>query len=119
MLNPFKTLSTNPTEWSNTLKQFLAKFQTNSLSVFDHFVGLALKRLMPLVSFYKNIRKPLVSGVFWRFKKEAGMKWVHKSAFVYSHKSTLLTVKLDHIALHDLFQDHQHLNAFEIYQSYG
>ena len=38
MLNP---LSTNPTKWSNTLKQF----PTNYLSVFDHFVGLALKGL--------------------------------------------------------------------------
>ena len=31
-------LSANPTKWSNTLKQFVGK-----LSVFDHFVGLALK----------------------------------------------------------------------------
>ena len=34
-LNP---LSANPTKWSNTLKQFV-------LSVFDHFVKLALKGL--------------------------------------------------------------------------
>ena len=33
------------TKWSNTLKQFVGKFPTNCLSVFDHFVGLALKRL--------------------------------------------------------------------------
>ena len=32
------SLSTNPTKWSNTLKQM------NYLRVFDHFVGLALKR---------------------------------------------------------------------------
>ena len=38
MLNP---LSANPTKWSNTLKQFLGY-----LSVFDHFVGLALKGLI-------------------------------------------------------------------------
>ena len=31
-------LSTNPTKWSNTLKQFVGK-----LGVFDHFVGLARK----------------------------------------------------------------------------
>ena len=35
----------NPTKWSNTLKQFIAKLPTNFLSVFDHFVGLALKGL--------------------------------------------------------------------------
>ena len=38
-------LNANPTKWSNTLKQFVGKLLTNSLSVFDHFVGLALKGL--------------------------------------------------------------------------
>ena len=36
-------LSPNFTKWSNTLKQFVGKLWTNCLSVFDHFVGLALK----------------------------------------------------------------------------
>ena len=34
-----------PTKWSNTLKQFVTKLPSNCLSVFDHFVGLALKGL--------------------------------------------------------------------------
>ena len=38
-------LSTNPAKWSNTLKQFVGQ-PTNCLIVFDHFVGLALKRLI-------------------------------------------------------------------------
>ena len=38
-------LSTNPTIWSNTLKQFVGNLLTNCLSVFDHFVKLALKGL--------------------------------------------------------------------------
>ena len=38
-------LSANFTKWSNTLKQFVGKFPTNCLSVFDHFVGLALKEI--------------------------------------------------------------------------
>ena len=42
-INP---LSTNPTKWSNTLKLFVGKLPTNCLSVFDHFVKLALKGLM-------------------------------------------------------------------------
>ena len=42
----FNTLSTNPTKWSNTLKQFVGNLPTNCLSVFEHFVGLALKWLM-------------------------------------------------------------------------
>ena len=33
----------NPTKWSNTLKQFVSKLPRNCLSMFDHFVGLALK----------------------------------------------------------------------------
>ena len=40
--NPF---SANVTKWSNTLKQFVGNLPTNSLSVFDHFVGLPRKGL--------------------------------------------------------------------------
>ena len=42
VVNP---LSANPTNCSNTLKQFVGNFPTNCLSVFDHFVKLALKGL--------------------------------------------------------------------------
>ena len=42
IVNP---LSANPTKSSNTLKQFVGKLPTNCLSLFDHFVGLALKGL--------------------------------------------------------------------------
>ena len=42
--------SANFTKWSNTLKQFLDKLATNCLSVFDHFVGLALKGLISFIS---------------------------------------------------------------------
>ena len=39
-------LSANPIKWSNTLKQFVGNLPTNCLSVFEHFVGLALKGLV-------------------------------------------------------------------------
>ena len=39
------SLSANPTKWPNTVKQFVWNLPTNCLSVFDHFVGLALKWL--------------------------------------------------------------------------
>ena len=42
----FNPLSTNPTKWSITLKQFVGYLPTNCLSVFDHFVELALKGLI-------------------------------------------------------------------------
>ena len=38
-------LSTNPTNWSNTLKLFVGNLTTNCLCVFDHFVKSALKGL--------------------------------------------------------------------------
>ena len=41
-LNP---LSAKLTKWPNTLKQFVGNLPTNCLSVFGHFVGLALKEL--------------------------------------------------------------------------
>ena len=42
-INP---LSANPEKWSNTLKQFVGNLPTNCLSVFDHFMNLALKGLI-------------------------------------------------------------------------
>ena len=41
-INP---LSANPTKWSNTLKQFVGNLLTICLTLFDHFVKLALKGL--------------------------------------------------------------------------
>ena len=50
VVNYFKVCDSNAlsakiTKWSNTLKQFVGNLPTNCLSVFDHFVGLALKGL--------------------------------------------------------------------------
>ena len=42
LLNP---LSAKLSKWPNTLKQFVANLPTNCLSVFGHFVRLALKGL--------------------------------------------------------------------------
>ena len=44
--NYFNPLSANLTKWSNTLKHQ----RTNCLVVFDHFVGLALNRLIAVKS---------------------------------------------------------------------
>ena len=41
----FNPLNANSKKWSNTLKQFVGNLPTNCLSVFDHFVILALKGL--------------------------------------------------------------------------
>ena len=39
----YTPINASPTKWSNTLKQCVDNLLTNCLSVFDHFVGLALK----------------------------------------------------------------------------
>ena len=46
LINP---LSASFTKWSNILNQFVGKLPTNCLSVFDHFVGLALKGLSNII----------------------------------------------------------------------
>ena len=43
LLNP---LNAKPIKGSNTFKQFVGKVPTNCLSVFDHFIGLALEGLI-------------------------------------------------------------------------
>ena len=48
---PFNPSNASPTKWSNTLKQFVGKLPKNCLGLFDHFVGLALKRLKDLENF--------------------------------------------------------------------
>ena len=40
------TLSAKPTKWASTLKRFIGNLPANCLSVFDHFVDLALKGLI-------------------------------------------------------------------------
>ena len=42
VLNPLRA---NPEKWSNTLKQIVGNLPTICLSVFDHFMNLALKGL--------------------------------------------------------------------------
>ena len=46
----FNPLNANHTKWSNTLKQFVHNLPTNCLSVYDHFVKLALKALIYIIS---------------------------------------------------------------------
>ena len=47
-INP---LNANPEKWSNTLKQIVGDLPTICLSVFDHFMNVALKGLRKSVFF--------------------------------------------------------------------
>ena len=42
----FNPLSANPEKWLNTLKQIVGNSPTICLSLFDHFMNLALKGLI-------------------------------------------------------------------------
>ena len=53
-LTPLST--TNITKWSNTLKQRVGKWP-NCLSVFDHFVSLALKGVTRTLRMLVTVRK--------------------------------------------------------------
>ena len=79
-VNYFHPLSANFTKWSNTLKQFLGKLATNCLSVFDHFVGLALKGL--IIRLEKNLESTqynaclaLTGAIRARQKKKSITNW--------------------------------------------
>ena len=63
IINP---LSTKLRKSSNTLKQFVGNLPTNCLSVFGHFVGLALKGLIH--SKLSNIRTNLQTDKFKHFR---------------------------------------------------
>ena len=55
----FNPLSANPEKWSNTLKQIVGNLPTICLSVFDHFMNLALKALrnsMNLFNYQKQLQ---------------------------------------------------------------
>ena len=58
----FNPLSANPTKWLKTLKQFVGNLPTNCLSVFDHFVKLALKGLRNVIYWFCYSLNP---QVFW------------------------------------------------------
>ena len=55
LINP---LNANPEKWSNTLKQIVGNLPTICLSVFDHFMNLALKGLKTLKKIKLTIKTP-------------------------------------------------------------
>ena len=94
------SLSAKFTKWSNTLKQFVGKLPRNCLSVFDHFVNLALKGLISTfaVSLYfcsKNEERALFESLKAEFNEK--LKTVEEerlSSEIYSGKFNLLNFEL-------------------------
>ena len=93
-INP---LSAKITKWSNTLKQFVGKLLTNCLSVFDHFVGLALKRLNSLnlfsIHYFKSFLISLLSFCFYYTIMKFIMKVMLFSALICTFFETCVLFK--------------------------
>ena len=54
LIKEINPLSANLTKWSNTQKQFVSNLPSNCLSVFDHYVELALNGLKLVDSLYNS-----------------------------------------------------------------
>ena len=75
-INP---LSANITKWSNTLKQFIGNLLTNCLSVFDHFVIVALKGLRYCIeTSWLNQSKPILT----RFNFNLDLTYLQQLDFI-------------------------------------
>ena len=64
----FNPLNANPEKWSNTLKQIVGNLPTICLSVFDHFMNLALKGLTSAVlklNFVVTVKMLRVTRSIW------------------------------------------------------
>ena len=72
MIKTINPLSANPEKWSNTLKQIVGNLPTICLSVFDHFMNLALKGLK---AFDKSIIiTPTFEPLFMAFQDSVILK---------------------------------------------
>ena len=77
LLNPLRA---NPTKWSNTVKQFVGNLRKNCLSVFHHFVKLALKGLKSVLFERNNSIKKKYALIYVTAQK---MKFSIKDFFIF------------------------------------
>ena len=91
----FNPLSASPTKWSNTLKQFVGNLPKNCLSVFDHFINLALKGLRDDINVFIDIVQvniTLQSLRRERTKLLEGNKWKTRNLYKTHHQYNLLLI---------------------------
>ena len=121
-INP---LNANPEKWSNTLKQIVCNLPTICLSVFDHFMNLALKGLTTIqlrwwyVKLYTSIsrseEKPLlihnahIEYSFFKEQKQPSRRVLRKRCFenmqqIY-RRTTMPKCELNNVAL-QLYLNH-------------
>ena len=58
----FGPLNANPTKWSNKFKKIVDSYQTNCLTVFDHFVWFVLEGLTMKLTSTKPSSKMISRG---------------------------------------------------------
>ena len=99
----FNPLSANLTKWSNTIKQFVQP--TNCLSVFDHFVGLALKGLTVFQPHSYIQTQMWKQTILTRKGKYYRQNWFWKTVSIQSYLifSVLITQVINDNGLLDLF----------------
>ena len=78
----FNPLSTNPTQWSNTLQQLVDNLPKNCLSVFDYFVGLALKGSKLKLVYMKALFVHGFSLQFWKHCLQNFVQVVFENFFI-------------------------------------
>ena len=97
------SLSANPTKWSNTLKQFVGNLPTNCLSVFDHFMNLALNGLISslLPKYFVQDGRSNNSSLLSISGKNA-LKTQYTYSLLFTNRETFSepsqTSKMEHIA---------------------
>ena len=85
----FKPLSANPIKCSNTLKTIQRFLTTSCLNVFDHFVGLALKRLKKSS---RNIHLEFSVELQLTVKTNQKLTRINSKMFLSAVKTTFLSV---------------------------
>ena len=86
-------LSANPTKWSKTLKQFLGNLPTNCLSMFDHFMKLALKGLIQVISIYVNSFILIFTCTYMKSGRNLHLLWLIKISAITDDKPLFETLK--------------------------
>ena len=97
----FNPYSANLTKWSNKLKQFVGKLPTNCLSLFEHFVGLALKGLRiigtrrlntyQLYNCLTELNKRSYLELYWKTTSKILLKMSKYNSELMHHISSKLT----------------------------
>ena len=82
----FSPLGANPTKRSNTFRQFVGNLPAICLSVFDNFVGLALKQLIneiigDIISNINEAIRSLLNFLIFFLQKDFKSTKKHKTAY--------------------------------------